>query len=298
MRNSLALSSKAPLRALLAFEASARLGSFKAAAVEQHVTAGAISQQVKKLEEWLGYALFERQVRKLVITNEARALYKELADSLNNLESICQRYKAGASTDVSVSMSTSMAAKWLAPRLADFMLKHPEINVRINATNDVVDFRKDKVDMAIRYFDGQSKELNCRLLCEDVVMVVCSPSYLESMPINSPEQLNQATLIEISLYPDWHFWLGKAGIQPNCRGPKLYFDQSLLAIEAAKRGQGVTLSNKILSAEELANGTLVEPLDIRIPSGKGYFLVTPKNRRLSPNAEVFASWLNEAFSAT
>ena len=288
--------SKAPIRALWAFEATARLGSFKVAAEELNVTPGAVSQQIKKLEEWLGYALFERKTRKLVITEAAQALYQELSDSLSNLDQTCQRYRAGASTDVSVSMSTSMAAKWLAPRLADFMILHPEINVRINATNDVVDFRKDKVDMAIRYFDGQAKDLNCQLLCEDEVMVVCSPSYQAKAQLGQIEQLNQTTLIEISLYPDWNFWLSKAGASVHCRGPKLYFDQSLLAIEAAKRGQGVTLSNKVLSAEELSNGTLIEPLPIRIPSGKGYYLVSPQNRRLSPSAKLFSDWLITSFS--
>ena len=195
-------------------------------------------------------------------------------------------------------MSTSMAAKWLAPRLASFMIEHPNINVKINATNDVVDFRKDKVDMAIRYFDGQSEALDCRLLCEDEVLLVCSPEYQAKLQLTKLEQLQHATLIEISLYPDWSFWLTKAGCPHTAIGPKLYFDQSLLAIEAAKRSQGVTLSNKILSAEELSSGTLVEPIPIKISSGKGYYLVTPKKRRLSPSATLFSQWLIKQFQMT
>jgi len=286
-----------PFKALLVFEAVTRNRSFTKAAEELNVTQSAISHQIKNLEDYFGVKLLDRSGPTIALTEEGEILYKDLAQAMSLLKRGVSSLKARTDlTPVGISARPHFAMKWLAPRLADFMILHPEINVRINATNDVVDFRKDKVDMAIRYFDGQAKDLNCQLLCEDEVMVVCSPHYQAKAQLEQSEQLNQATLIEISLYPDWNFWLSKAGASVHCRGPKLYFDQSLLAIEAAKRGQGVTLSNKVLSAEELSNGTLIEPLPIRIPSGKGYYLVSPQNRRLSPNAKLFSDWLITSFS--
>ena len=285
-----------PLRALVAFEASVRHASFKEAARELAITPGAISQQVQKLEQWLGYPLFIRQVRQLQVTDQAMGYYAAIAPALEQISQASTNYKDQNSNTVQLSLSPTLAAKWLGPRLSDFVSQHPNIEVHINATLVPVDFHHEPADLAIRHYDGHDPSLESQLMYADEVRLFCSPDYLKKHPLNKPEDVAGATLLNTSMHHHWEEWLEQFTTLPEVKRdaiPRMHFDQALLAIDAARRGQGLTLSNEILTCPEAQNGELIEPFDLRLSSRKSYYLVHPKNRTLSKASKALKDWLLE-----
>ncbi|WP_116474541.1 LysR substrate-binding domain-containing protein [Zobellella maritima] len=288
-----------PLRALVAFEAAVRHASFKQAAEELHLTPGAVSQQVQKLEHWLGYPLFVRQVRQLQVTERGMGYFSRIAPALEQISTASEACRERSSNSVSLSLSQTLAAKWLGPRLGDFVSRHPDIEVHINASNHTVDFQREAVDLAIRHFDGRDPSLEVHEVFDDQVRLFCAPAYGDALALRHPDQLGQATLIVATTYPFWNDWLTRfTGLDPEAikRMPALYFDQTLLAIDAAKRGQGVVLSNHLLVQEELQRGELIEPFGLWLPLDKSYYLVHPRRHRLSRVANTLKDWLLEQFA--
>ncbi len=290
-----------PLRALVAFEASVRHASFKRAADELHITPGAVSQQVQKLEQWLGYPLFVRQIRQLHVTDRGMSYFSRIAPALEQICIASETSRERASDSVCLSLSQTLAAKWLGPRLGDFVSRHPAVEVHINASNNPVDFQREAVDLAIRHFDGRDSALESHLIFNDEVRLFCSPAYRDMFELEHADKLTGVTLIVASLYPFWDDWLTRftsIGTTARKQITTLHFDQTLLAIDAAKRGQGVVLSNAFLTQEELARGELIEPFEHRLPLDKSYFLVHPKGQPLSQAAMILKHWLLEQLSGS
>lgn len=289
-----------PLRALIAFEASVRHASFKHAADELHITPGAVSQQVQKLEQWLGYALFTRQVRQLQVTDQGMKYFSRIAPALEQISTASESFRKGSSNSVCLSLSQTLAAKWLGPRLGSFISCYPDIEVHISASNTPVDFQREGVDLAIRHFDGRDPALDTHLIFDDEVRLLCTPAYRDLFELKSADQLSGVTLIVASPYPFWDDWLTEftsIDSQARKRITTMYFDQTLLAIDAAKRSQGVVLSNGLLVQEELIRGELIEPFASRLPLDKSYYLVHPKHQPLSPAASTLKNWLLKQLAA-
>lgn len=289
-----------PLRALVAFEASVRHGSFKQAAVELNITPGAVSQQILKLEAWLGYPLFTRQVRKLNVTHQGMEYFSQISPALEQISaaSSASRHKAG--NRVSLSLTQALASKWLGPRLETFVSQYPDIEVHINATNKPVDFSADQIDLAIRHFDGKDPRLESELVFDDEIRLYCSPAYQQSKGLNRVEDLINTTVITTSTQPFWDQWLDQfTSITTEQRQHlnTLNFDQALLSIDAAKRNQGVVLANELLVHEELKHGELIEPFPCRLQLQKNYYIVHPGQKPLNEAAKVFKAWLLEEFSS-
>ncbi|GAA3530794.1 LysR substrate-binding domain-containing protein [Zobellella aerophila] len=288
-----------PLRALVAFEAAVRHASFKQAAEELHLTPGAVSQQVQKLEHWLGYPLFVRQVRQLQVTERGMSYFSRIAPALEQISAASEACRETSPDRVSLSLSQTLAAKWLGPRLGDFVSRHPDIEVHINASNHPVDFQREAVDLAIRHFDGRDPSLEVQEVFDDEVRLFCAPAYGDAMALQHPDRLSGVTLIVATPYPFWDDWLSRfTTLAPavSKRIPALYFDQTLLAIDAAKRGQGVVLSNHLLVQEELERGELIEPFGLSLPLDKSYYLVHPRRQPLSRSAGTLKDWLLDQFA--
>lgn len=289
-----------PLRALVAFEAAVRLGSFLAAARELHLTPGAVGQQVRKLEAWLGAELFERGIRKVTVTRDGLGYYKHVAAALQQIRQASQALRRQPGDDVWLSTSPSLAGKWLGPRIARFIAQHPLINLHLSASARLADFDRDTVDLAIRYFDGKDPRLAVQLLYRDEVHLYCSPRYREMIGLATPSDLRRATLLHTTLHPHWAAWgqgfapLGAAE-WAALRG--VYFDQSSLALEAAKADQGVVLNNPLLAADDLASGALVEPFAHALALTTGFYLVCRRHPPLKPSALALREWLVDEFSA-
>ncbi len=288
-----------PLNALRVFEVAARHLSFTKASEELNVTPGAISQQIKALEEFLGAPVFRRQKRALLLTDEAQASLPVLRDAFDKLSEasdiLAQRADSGRLT---VSVAPSFASKWLVPRLDRFHDLHPEIDVWVSADMDIVDFAADDVDMAIRYGAGDYPGLAVSHLLAETIVPVCSPRLLiGDNPLKSPKDLIHHTLLhdgspdKDESCPTWPMWLKAAGLPEldGTRGPK--FNQSSLVIEAAVAGKGVALAKSALALADLEAARLVIPFDVTTPTEFAYYIVNPPSKASSVAVRAFSAWL-------
>ncbi|MEI6000970.1 LysR family transcriptional regulator [Paraburkholderia bengalensis] len=287
------MSGMPPLKALVAFEAAMRSSSFSLAATELNVTPGAVGQQIRKLEAWLGVVLFSRLVRQIVPTDDARAYYAQIQPALAQIVHASRRVRENQGKGVRVSMPPSFAAKWFAPRMTDFLIGHPDVALELNTTTALIDFELQSIDLAVRYFDGVAPALDVQLLFADEARVYCSPSYAKRLKLKLPEDLQRATLLHNTLHPHWAVWLkkfGKLSARQIDGIAGIYFDQSLMAIESAVRGQGVVLTSAVLTQAERAANSLIDPFDLALPLKTAYYLVHPKSADLKPGAATLKAW--------
>jgi LysR family glycine cleavage system transcriptional activator len=283
-----------PLKALLCFDAAMRLDSFSLAADELNVTPGAVGQQIRNLEQWLGVSLFTRQIRQVQPTPDGQAYWARIQPALVQIIDASHALRDRHNNHVWLNMPPSLAAKWFARRMAGFLEHHPEVSLHLSSSVALTDFSSERVDLAIRHFDGHAPELEVELLHRDDARVYCSPAYIAQFGLRAPEDLRKATLLHNTLHPHWSEWLRRfAGIgdEQGRAISGIHFDQSLMAIEAARRNQGVVITSEWLTQEEVASGVLVEPFEQRLPLSKGYYLVQPKHSILRPTVQALRAWL-------
>ena len=279
--------------ALRAFEVSARTLSFTEAARELNLTQGAISHQVKNLEEQLGVKLFHRDRQRLRLSDDGTAYLPFVREAVDRLRAGAEFLTAREDSGVlTVSVSPNFAAKWLVHRLGDFIAGHPEIDLRISASMDHVDFARNDVDMAVRHGTGDWPDLHITPLAREEIFPVCSPTLLQSgPPLERPEDLANHVLLHDLSRNDWPLWFAAAGVEPidASRGPQ--FDQTSMVIDAAVEGQGVALARRVLAARDLIAGRLVRPFDITLPAPYGYFIACPKPAADRAKIALFRDWL-------
>lgn len=295
-----------PLNSLRVFESAARHLSFTKAAEELHVTPGAVSQQIKALEDFIGTPVFRRHKRTLLLTDEAQAGLPVLREGFEKLAEAARLIAARAdSGKLTVSVAPSLAAKWLVPRLDRFHQRFPDVDVWVSADMDVVDFSVDDVDVAIRYGPGGYSNLEVEHLMAESIVPVCSPGLMiGAHPLKSPHDLAHHTLLhdgspdQDESCPTWPMWLRAAGVTSvdGTRGPK--FNQSSLVIEAAVAGKGVALAKSQLALADLEAARLVIPFDMTTPSAFAYYIVHPQSRSASPAVKAFKAWLHEEATST
>ncbi len=295
-----------PLNALRVFEAAARHLSFTKAAEELHVTPGAVSQQIKALEDFLQTPVFRRQKRALLLTDEAQASLPVLREGFDKLSEAGNILSAKADSGrLTVSVAPSLASKWLVPRLDRFQAAHPDIDVWVSADMEVVDFAVEDVDLAIRYGIGRYQGLVVEHLMAEKIVPVCSPQLLTSdHPLKTPEDLVHHTLLHDSSpdkdesCPTWPMWLKAAGVCHKQGERGLKFNQSSLVIEAAVAGKGVALAKSALALADLEAARLVIPFDLTTPTDFSYSIVHPPSKSSSPAVKAFAAWLKEEAALT
>jgi LysR family glycine cleavage system transcriptional activator len=282
-----------PLAALRAFEAAARHLSFKRAAAELHVTPTAISHQVRLLEETIGVRLFERRTRQVVMTPEAQILFPVLRDGLDAfahaIEGLARRHARAA---VTISATTAFTAKWLVPRVARFRAARPDIDLKLLATDEVVDLSAGAADLAIRYARGPFPGAVAEALIVDRLAPVASPQ----LRLTEPRDLQSVTLLHFDWRrsdldtPTWPRWLAEAGLRHVDGQAGLRFSDESHAIQAAVAGLGVALLSLTLVSEELAAGTLVVPFGPEIEGPAIHLLQSHEPSPTEPMAAV-RSWL-------
>jgi LysR family glycine cleavage system transcriptional activator len=293
-----------PLNALRAFEAAARHLSLTKAAEELHVTAGALSHQIRGLEELLGLKLFERHVRSIALTSAGRQLFPGLQTGFVHIRDAVAGLGGAADERVLViSTPPGLTAKWLAPRLYRFSGAHPEVDVRVSSSLGNANFTTDGVDVAVRNLSVDAvagADLVIEKLFEVSLVPVCSARLLEIHgPFASPEALKGVPLIhddslitraEIPTWTDWFEAVGMSGIDVS-RG--LRFNSADHALDATVEGAGVLLAHDLLAYDELRTGRLVAPFDLKLPSGRAYFFVCAKKRQDHPNVRAFRTWIKQ-----
>uniref|UniRef100_Q07JX4 Transcriptional regulator, LysR family n=1 Tax=Rhodopseudomonas palustris (strain BisA53) TaxID=316055 RepID=Q07JX4_RHOP5 len=290
------------LNGLRAFEAAARHLSFTTAATELNVTQTAISHQIKRLEQELGIQLFVRQNRSLALTPQARDYLPGIRAAFNDLRLATDRLLRKDNANVlTVSTLTSLAVKWLLPRLPAFQAAHPAIDVRITTSTALVDFRSDDVDAAIRYGRGQWPGLQASWLMADEMFPVCSPALLAgTKPLKTPQDLAHHTLLHTSggYDDDWRLWLTAAGFSADLAPPRgLSFDLIFLTVQAAIDGLGVAMGRTSYVEADLAAGRLVAPFATKLPDEWGFYLVSPIATAEAPKIAAFRQWLIAAAQA-
>ena len=285
--------SQLPLNALRAFEASARHLSFTVAAAELNVTQGAISHQVKALEQQLGVRLFRRLPRGLALTEEAQVLAPTLSDSFDRMADLMEQLADGAIREVlTVGVVGAFAVGWLIPRLAAFQEAYPRIDLRLRTNNNKVDLAGDGLDQAIRFGDGAWHGTEAIELFTAPLAPLCTPQLARRL--NHPADLLSHTLLRSYRPDEWARWLAGAGVTiRTVRGPM--FDSSVAMVAAAMQGAGVALAPPMMFERELLAERLAQPFADEIALG-AYWLTWLKSRPPSPAMQAFRDWcLSPAF---
>jgi LysR family transcriptional regulator, glycine cleavage system transcriptional activator len=283
------------LNGLQVFEAAARHLSFTRAAAELNVTQTAVSHQIRRLEEQLNTRLFIRRNRALTLTPEARAFLVAVSGAFRDLRDATADLLRGAKNEVvTVSATASVAAKWLVPRLAAFHEAHPETEVRLSTGTRLVDFRREDVDLAIRFGRGHWPGLHAEWLMAEEIFPVCAPALLTGPhPLTRPEDLIHHTLLQVDLtYDEWQLWLTAAGLPAGLARRAMRFDDRLLALQAAMDGLGVAIGHLAVVAGDIASGRLVVPFGAhQLPAEAGYYVVGPTETVSVPKIARFREWL-------
>jgi LysR family glycine cleavage system transcriptional activator len=278
------------------------------------VTPGAVSHQVKLLEEYLGVQLFRRLTRALELTTEAHAMLPKVREGLDALHAAVERVRSrDEMASLTVVTPPNFAARWLMPRLSGFTRAHPKIELHLAARQSMVDqhengafvipetdARADSPAVMVRFGGGHYPGSHVDEVFSAVYVPVCSPRLLEGEhPLRKPDDLRHHTLlhddtvVEEGARPSWNDWLQSVGVTDidATRGP--HFSDAALAMDAAIEGMGVTLAIKSLVKSEIETGRLAVPFDIASPTGYAYYLVTPESATQNRAVSAFSEWLLE-----
>ncbi len=291
------------LNALRAFEAAARHLSLTEAARELHVTPAAVSHQVRALEADLGVSLLRRVKGAFVLTETAQTALPVLRAGFDQIAEAVRRLRADEARHfLTISVGPTFAATWLVRRLGRFKAAFPEIDVRLQTTDQVADFARDGVDIGIRFGAGDYPGLQAVRLFDEEIYPVCSPGLLErGPPLDSPADLAGHNLLHVEWTwaltkgkgetLDWQLWLRAAGAEKvdALRGPR--FSHANLALQAAIEGQGLALGSESLARDDLAAGRLVRPFDVVLPMNFAYYLIYPEETAALPKIANFRHWI-------
>ena len=280
------------MQALRALEAVARTGSLTKAAEGMHVTHGAISHQLKALEDDLGVKLVERAGRGIRLTDEGERFAGRVRVALSELsEAVREITEHHNPRQWRVSVMPSFAARWLLPRIGHFLAAHPDIDLDVRASVALTDFRREDIDAGIRYGGGHYPGIVSEHLLDDVYFPVCSPRLDKRLPAQ-PSDLSRYLLLR-SENEFWQPWFRAAGLdwpEPT-RGP--IFNDASHVMQAAVEGQGIALARSSLIGNDLRNGVLVRLFDVVVPSPFRYYLVYPTRLAASPKLTLFRDWLKD-----
>lgn len=279
-----------PLTWLRAFEASARTLSFTHAASELHITQAAVSKHVKSLESHLRQPLFVRLPRGLGLTKSGAAYLPKVQDALERL-SIGTREVFGQrrSSALTVRCAVSFAVSWLAPRLPDFLDRHPGKTIRLLSSVWNEAFDANDFDLDIQYGTGSWPGFNSHRLTRESLAPLCAPG----LPaLKSPDDLRRHRLLHVLGYHEgWGIWLKAAGADAVDAGSGLHLDTSLTAFELAAQGGGVALGRSSLATHALAMGRLIAPFGLAVPIDEAFHLIEPAGNSRHPDATQFVDWL-------
>lgn len=284
-----------PLNGLKAFEAAGRTGSFQRAARELFVTPSAISHQVKSLEEFLGAELFERKVRKIVLTPAGKDYLIAISHALRSIEmataKLVSRHRV---EELKLAVAPAFLDRWLFPRLADFTDRHPDIELDISSSTGVINFSRSDIDMAIYFGSGDWPNVEAEHLRSSFLVPVCSPSFLMQHPITRPEDLLKYRLLQVKDRPDeWSAWFKLANIEFAPEQRLMNLSSGMLTAQAAASGMGLALSDPNIVNDELERGDLVIPIDLTLELPMSFYLVYQQGIHLTPAMQAFRAWIQQ-----
>jgi LysR family glycine cleavage system transcriptional activator len=284
-----------PLNALRAFEAAARNLSFTKAGSELNVTQGAVSRQVRLLEEFFGFELFERTPRGVELNRVGQIYAAAIGEALDKITRATDELATTSThTVLTIRGYTNLLVRWLTPLLPDFHLRHPNIEIRLISAGDPVDFDRDKVDMGIRFGFGRWQDLESDALFMDELTPVCSPGVRDTLGLRQPSDLARCTLLHLNLrQADWPDWFEVAGVEVPATSRSVHLEDLGILYQCAIAGQGVAMGQYQYVREYLATGQLVAPFGAILRRQTGYYLVCPKERAGLAKVVTFRAWLRD-----
>jgi len=242
--------------------------------------------------------LFERTGRALRLTEAGRQFLPPVRSAFRQLTEAAEDLRqANRGGPLTVSVLPSLASKWLVPRLFDFSTKHPEIEVRISATDRVEQIGQGGIDIAVRYGRGRWPGVDAELLLQDDLFPICNPALLNGdPPLREPSDLQHFNLLsdstwEAARFDFWHQWLAQAGVTGLKLKGGFSFNYSYLLVQAAIDGLGIALGNTLLAGDDLKAGRLVKPFDITISLDTAYYIVYARDALKRQKIRVFRDWL-------
>lgn len=285
-----------PLLALRTFVEVGQRGSIKASAQALHVTPGAVSQQIRLLEDRVGVPLFTRERQGLRLTEAGARVYPALQQAFEQIEKAARSLKEIKSRQtLTISTVAAFAASWLVPRLGHFNERHPHIEVRVEATSTVVDMRQGRVDVALRHGLGVYPGLHVtRLMAPVLVPVACPGLVTTNAAIKKAEDCLKYPLLHDSDRADWALWLAAHGVAEDARAERgTAFEDDFLLIRAAEAGQGLALVPQEYAKTEIAAGRLVQVLNKPWPARFAYYVVTRAEAEQRQEVTAFVDWIVE-----
>ncbi|ASP37307.1 LysR family transcriptional regulator [Bacterioplanes sanyensis] len=284
-----------PLQWLRAFEAAARYESFAAAAKEIHLTSAAVSHQVRSLEEYLGFKMFERLPRGLRLTDMGRAYLPSVRKAFDDLTvSTLGLFGADEQKVLTVRVSTSFASLCLAPVLGEFRRQYPHIDVRLYTAVWADRPEHDDADLEIRFGDGLWQGWNVQRLTHETSILVSAQPMQQPMTVQDYlRQQAQSGIIQIMGCEGlWMRLLRRYGIEQDNEVTGLITDNSLTALELARNGLGATLVSQRFALPYLESGQLCRPVEAYVPVEQGHYILLPEGQRVAkPEALLFKNWL-------
>ncbi|MCS2163111.1 LysR substrate-binding domain-containing protein [Scandinavium sp. H11S7] len=300
------LEQQSTLALLQSFEVAARHMSFTLAAKELNLTQGAMSHRIRLLENYLGFRLFIRMTRKLLLTEEGERLLATLSLSLraigDEIEDIRSQSLRGT---LHIGVAPTFAQNWLMKRLPEFQTLWPGINLTIKVRAGVMEFHDERVDLAIYYGASRYADLHQERLFDEQLIPVCSPEYARRKGVTQMCDLQEGCYIHASestdsqqSFSEWRIWCEYHGLDIPYRKQHYSFNHYQMAIQAAESGIGVLMGRKLLIQPLLDSGRLVALSELTIASGMGYDLIYPKENSDRIRFKAFIEFLRQQISAT
>ncbi|MEH0771717.1 LysR family transcriptional regulator [Vibrio alginolyticus] len=287
-----------PLRAVQYFEAVSRLESFSAAANELCVSQSAVSHQIKILEDYLGESLIVRGGRNLHLTKVGKEYYDRVSDSIYNISLASESVKIGIHNKLRLTLYSSLAVKWLVPRLTNFQNEHPEIDLELNMVTEEPKFT-DSVSDCFITTQPPTNGFVCEVLYKETLYPYCSRKiWGEIREQNLPDELFSYPLLSVkSVFnnletTDWDAWKSKIKNSINENEKKQYFSHMVLAVEAARHHQGIVLSNEYFLNDQDKNDLVCIPTH-GLPTGDTFYLVYKKSRVKQREIIHFRRWIKK-----
>lgn len=282
-----------PVRAIWVFHAAARAGSISRAAEEFGVTPSAVTQQVQALEVQLGVSLLTKMGRRVVLTEAGERYFATITDEIERISEATSTIRGYRSvTMLTVRATPTLSNKWLLPRLASFLDRYPELEIRLDGTNEPTDFNRELVDLEIRHGDGRWPGLFVEGMAEETFVPACAPTLAAAGSLRAEDLTRFRLIHSVKSQAQWPAWFKLAGLQPVHRWRRILFDRSHMAIDAASDGMGIALESTMMMERELREGRLVcpvaDPPPIRIVT---QWIVCPRDHLRQKKVRLFLDWL-------
>jgi LysR family glycine cleavage system transcriptional activator len=280
-----------PLQGLYYFFVAAEHRSFKQAAEQLYVSAAAISQQIRQLEEWLGCELFIRQHRQVTLTTEGELLLESAKLGFGHLQDGVRKLNSDPNPNrLSISTHPTFAQHWLIPRISSFRTQHPNLSLLIDPKNELVNFQDGLIDVCVRYGHGVYENLDSHWLMNEILYPVCHPNYQHQHGIYTLNDLVRAELIE-DVLPDmnWEIWFDMLDKEKS--PSPIRYDGSQFVMEGVLASQGVALVKHSLAQRFINEGKLVRIDNYAVQSRYSYFLCAPKGYFRYQKITAFHDWI-------